>query len=327
MAASLPAFEFSSDYKENNMSDSSKKPVIGFIGVGYMGHGMAKNIRLGGYELWVKGHRNRTPVDNLVSMGATEAKTAKEMAENCDIIHICLPNSDMVEAVVRGEDGILAGARDGLIVIDTTTAEPSSTIALAGEMAKLGVTMVDAPLGRTPKEAEEGMLDAMVGCDDATFATVQPVIDCWAGTINHIGPVGSAHKMKLLMNLIAMTYGAVFAEATVLGAKVGISPQKLREVIAPSRMGNGFFDTFMRYVVDRDRDAHKFTIENASKDVRYANNMASAAGVVGIMASATKHYYTHVEAIGRGSDFVPMVSDHVAALNGMNLEEEVKKGS
>jgi 3-hydroxyisobutyrate dehydrogenase-like beta-hydroxyacid dehydrogenase len=230
------------------------------------------------------------------------------MAENCDIIHICLPNSDMVEAVVRGEDGILAGARDGLIVIDTTTAEPSSTIALAGEMAKLGVTMVDAPLGRTPKEAEEGMLDAMVGCDDATFASVQPVIDCWAGTINHIGAVGSAHKMKLLMNLIAMTYGAVFAEATVLGAKVGISPQKLREVIAPSRMGNGFFDTFMRYV-------------------RYANNMASAAGVVGIMASATKHYYTHVEAIGRGSDFVPMVSDHVAALNGMNLEEEVKKGS
>ena len=309
------------------MADSSKKPVIGFIGVGYMGHGMAKNIRLGGYDLWVKGHRNRTPVENLVSMGAKEAKSAREIAENCDIVHICLPNSEFVESVIRDEDGILAGAREGLIVIDTSTADPSSTIKLAGEMAERGVTMVDAPLGRTPKEAEEGTLDAMVGCDDATFEIVRPVIDCWAGTINHIGPVGSAHKMKLLMNFIAMSYGAIYSEALVLGAKVGISPQKLRDAIAPSRMGSGFFDTFMSYAVDRNREAHKFTIENASKDVRYANNMASAAGVVGIMTAATKHYYTHVEAIGCGSDFVPMVADHVARLNGMDLEEEVKKGA
>ncbi len=308
------------------MSNSSK-PVIGFIGVGYMGHGMAKNIRLGGYDLWVKGHRNRTPIDNLVSMGATEAKTAKEIAANCDIVHICLPNSDYVEEVILGKDGIMEGAREGLIVIDTTTADPSSTIALAEDLAAKGVTMVDAPLGRTPKEAEEGTLDAMVGCDDTTFAVVQPVIDCWAGTISHMGPVGSAHKMKLLMNFIAMSYGAIYAEALVLGAKVGISPQKLRDVIAPSRMGSGFFDTFMNYAVDRNREAHKFTIENASKDVRYANNMASAAGVVGIMAAATKHYYTHIEAIGAGSDFVPMVADHVARLNGMDLEEEVKKGA
>lgn len=260
-------------------------------------------------------------------MGAKEAKSAREIAENCNIVHICLPNSDFVEATIRGDDGILAGAHEGPIVIDTTTADPSSTIALAEEMAALGVTMVDAPLGRTPNEAEEGMLDAMVGCDDATFAIVEPVIDCWAGTINHIGPIGSAHKMKLLMNFIAMGYGAIYAEALTLGAKVGIAPQKLREVIAPSRMGSAFFDTFMNYAVDGNREAHKFTIENASKDVRYANNMPSAAGVVGIMTSATKHYYTHVEAIGHGSDFVPMVADHVARLNGMDLEKEVKKGA
>jgi 3-hydroxyisobutyrate dehydrogenase-like beta-hydroxyacid dehydrogenase len=309
------------------MLDSQSKSTIGFIGVGFMGHGMAKNIRLGGYDLWIKGNRNRTPVDNLVSMGANEAQTAKEIAENCDIVHICLPNSDFVEQVIRGEDGILAGARPGLIVIDTTTADPTSTIALAKEMAQQGVTLVDAPLGRTPKEAEEGTLDAMVGCDDKTFDTVRPVIDCWAGTITHIGPVGSAHKMKLLMNFMAMGYGALYSEALSLGAKVGISPQKFREVIAPSRMGNGFFDTFMSYAVDRNRDAHKFTIENASKDIRYANNMASDAGVVAIMAAAIKQYYTHVEAIGAGSDYVPMLSDHVARLNGLDLEEEVKTGS
>lgn len=308
------------------MSDSNK-PVIGFIGVGFMGHGMAKNILLGGYELLIKGHRNREPVESLIAKGATEAGSPKEMAEKCDIIHICLSNSPMVESVIRGDDGVLAGAREGLIVIDTSTADPTSTITLAAEMAAKGVTMVDAPLGRTPKEAEEGTLDAMVGCDDATFKVVSPVIDCWAGTITHIGPVGSAHKMKLLMNFVAMGYGALFSEVVVLGAKVGISPQTVRDVLAPSRMGNGFFDTFMSYVVDRNRDAHKFAITNASKDIRYVNNMATDAGVVNMMAATIKHYYTHVEAIGKGSDYVPMLSDHIGALNGVNMAEEVEKGA
>ena len=309
------------------MSDSISKPVIGFIGVGFMGHGMARNIRKGGYELVIKGNLNREPVENLLAMGATEAASPKDMAEKCDIIHICLPNSSMVESVIRGNDGILAGAKPGLIVIDTSTADPISTTTLAAEMAAQHVTMVDAPLGRTPTEAEAGTLDAMVGCDAETFATVRPVIDCWAGTITRIGEVGSAHRMKLLMNFIALGYGALFSEAVVLGAKVGISPQTLREVIGGSRMDNGFFQTFMRYVVDRERDAHKFSITNASKDIRYVNNMASDAGVVSMMAATIKHYYTHVEAIGKGSDYVPMLSDHIGALNGINMADEVEKGA
>lgn len=303
------------------------KPVIGFIGVGLMGHGMAKNILKGGYPLWVKGHRNRTPVESLVSMGAREAASPREMAQACDIIHICLSNSPQVEAVVRGPDGILAGAREGLIVIDTSTADPTSTLALAEELAAKGAIMVDAPLGRTPKEAEEGKLDAMLGCDETVLEKVRPVIDCWAGTITRIGPVGSGHKMKLLMNFIAMGYAALYSEAVVLGAKVGIPPQTVRKIIGPSRMGSGFFETFMRYVVDRDRDAHKFTITNAGKDVRYVNAMATDAGVMNVMAASIKHYYTHVEAIGQGGDYVPMLSDHIGRLNGLDMEEEVKKGA
>ena len=309
------------------MSDQETRPVIGFIGVGFMGHGMAKNILKGGYALHVLGHRNREPVEDLVARGAREGESPKALAETCDIVHLCLPNSDVVERVMRAPDGLLAGARDGLIVIDTSTADPASTRALAGDLAEKGATLVDAPLGRTPAEAEAGTLDAMVGCDDATFAAIRPVIDCWAGNVTRTGPVGSAHQMKLLMNMLAMGYGALYAEAAVLGAKVGISPQTFREVIGASRLSNGFFDTFMRYLVDRDRDAHKFTIKNATKDVRYAANMASAAGVVNIMGAAIKHYYTHAEAIGKGGDYVPMLSDHIAALNGLDMEEEVEKGA
>ena len=122
---------------------------IGFIGVGFMGHGMAKNLLQKGYPLWVKGNRNRVPVDSLVGMGATEVASAREMAEVCDIIHLCLSNSPQVEAAFHGPEGILAGARAGLIVIDATTADPTSTAVLAAELAAKGGTMVDAPLGRS----------------------------------------------------------------------------------------------------------------------------------------------------------------------------------
>jgi 3-hydroxyisobutyrate dehydrogenase-like beta-hydroxyacid dehydrogenase len=133
--------------------------------------------------------------------------------------------------------------------------------------------------------------------------------------------------MKLLMNFIGISYGALFSECVVLGANIGVSPQTIREVIGPSRMGNGFFDTFMRYVVDRDRDAHKFAIGNAAKHLRYTNNMAAEVQVVNVMAAAARHYYAHVEAIGHADDCVPMLSDHVGALNGVNMEQEVRKGT
>lgn len=295
------------------------KPVVGFIGVGLMGHGMAKNILQAGYPLVVKGNRNRAPVESLKGMGAEEVSTAREMAERCDIIHLCLSNSPQVEAVIAGPDGILAGAREGLIVVDATTADPTSTLRMADALATKGAHMVDAPLGRTPKEAEAGQLDAMVGADPEVLERVRPVIDAWAGSVSHMGPVGNGHKMKLLMNFISLSYGALFAEATVLADKVGISPAQFRDVIGPSRMGCGFFETFMNYVVDRNRDAHKFAIANAAKDLRYVNAMATDAGVMNVMAGAARHYYTHVEAIGAADDYVPMLTDHVARLNGTKL--------
>lgn len=300
------------------------KPVVGFIGVGLMGHGMAKNILQGGYPLVIKGNRNREPVESLKSMGAEEVRTPREMAERCDIIHLCLSNSPLVEEMIAGPDGILAGAREGLVVIDTTTADPNSTLAMAKLLAEKGCHMVDAPLGRTPKEAEEGMLDALVGAEPEVLERVRPVIECWTGSIAHIGPVGMGHKMKLMMNFLSMSYAALYTEAVVLAAKVGIPPAQLRDVIAPSRMGCGFFDTYMNYVVDRNRDAHKFVITNAAKDLRYVNNMATEAGMMTLMASAARQYFAHAEAIGAGQDYVPMLSNHVGALNGLDMEDVTK---
>lgn len=304
----------------------SHKDTVGFIGVGLMGHGMAKNLLDKGHPLVVKGNRNRAPVEDLLGRGATEVMTPREMAQACDVIHICLSNAPQVESVFRGPDGILAGARAGLVVVECSTSDPNVTLALAGELAEKGGHMVDAPLGRTPKEAEAGTLDAMVGADPDVFVRILPVLECWAGNINHVGPVGAGHKMKLIMNTIAMSYAALYSEVTSLGAKVGIPPATIQRVIGSSRLGNGFFDTFMSYAVDRDRDAHKFTIANASKDVRYALAMAAEAGALTPMASATRQYFAQVEAMGFAQDYVPFLSDHVARMNGLDLEEEAKKG-
>ncbi|MBL9060003.1 MAG: NAD(P)-dependent oxidoreductase, partial [Mangrovicoccus sp.] len=230
------------------------------------------------------------------------------------------------ESAFHGTDGILAGARRGLIVIDSTTADPASTERLGAELAAAGVTLVDAPLGRTPREAEAGTLDAMVGADDATFARVLPVIECWAGKISRTGPVGSAHKMKLLMNFISMGYAALYAEALTLGAKSGIAPQIVRDVIGASRLSNGFFETFMRAAVDRDFEVHRFTIENASKDVRYGAAMALATGTLNPLGAAVRNTFAHVEATGHGGDYVGMLADHVARLSGIELAEAVTAG-
>lgn len=304
----------------------SDKPTIGFIGLGFMGHGMARNIRKAGYEMQVKGNRNRAPVDSLLGMGAAEAASPRAMAEACDIIFLCLSNSPQVEAVIRGEDGILASGKTGLIVVDTTTSNPVSTMALAADLEAAGMTLVDAPLGRTPVEAEAGTLDAMVGADDATFEVVRPVIDCWAGTITHLGPVGSGHKMKLVMNFLSLGYASLYAEAFTMAAKVGLSPQAVRGIIGGSRMGCGFFETFTKGMVDRDRDAHKFSIDNASKDIGYVAAMAMDAGMANPMSSAVRNAFALAQAQGKGDDYVPFLADQVAAMNGLDLPAEVEKG-
>jgi 3-hydroxyisobutyrate dehydrogenase-like beta-hydroxyacid dehydrogenase len=297
------------------------KRVVGFIGLGLMGQGMATNILRKGNDLLVMAHRNRAPIEALVAEGAREVKTPKEMAAAADTIVLCVTGSPEVEGVVHGEDGILAGARPGLLVIDTSTADPVSTTALAAEMKAAGVTLVDAPLSRTPKDAAAGTLDVMVGADDEAFARAKPVIDCFAGRVVHVGPVGAGHTMKLLNNFVSISYAAIYSEALALGKRVGIAPKAFNAVIGGGRMSCGMFETFMKYVIERDRDAHKFTISNAHKDMRYLMNLVNASGSANVVAPVVKGYLASAEAMGKGGDYLTMLSDHVAALNGVDLSK------
>jgi 3-hydroxyisobutyrate dehydrogenase-like beta-hydroxyacid dehydrogenase len=292
---------------------------IGFIGLGFMGHGMAKNIVDKGFPLTVMGHRKREAIEDLKRRGAAEASTPKAVAEASTIVFLCVTGSPQVEALVQGVDGLKAGAKPGLVIVDCSTADPTSTLKLAAELQPLGVTLVDAPLGRTPKEAWEGTLDTMVGCDDAMFARLKPVLDTWAGRVIHFGRTGDGHKMKLLNNFLAMGYAALYSEALALAAKVGIAPSQFDSVIRNGRMDCGFYQTFMRHVLDGDRQAHKFTLSNALKDVRYLEAMADAAGMANPVGNAVKNSYALAVNAGHGEDFVPSLSDFVASLNATKL--------
>lgn len=295
------------------------KKVVGFIGLGLMGHGMAKNILAKGNDLLVMAHRNRAPVDGLVQRGAREVATAAEMAAAADAIVLCVTGSPQVEAIVRGPKGIAAGAKADLLVIDTSSSDPVSTKALAAELKASGVTLVDAPLSRTPKEAEAGTLDCMVGGSDEDFGRAKPIIECFAAKIVHVGPSGAGHTMKLLNNFVSIGYATIYSEALAIGARVGISPAQFHAVIGGGRMSCGFYETFMKYVVERDRDAHKFTLQNAHKDMRYLTTLATEAGAALFAQPVVKSYLASAEAMGKGGDYLPMLSDHVAALNGVKL--------
>lgn len=295
------------------------KERIGFVGTGLMGHGMARNLVEKGWPLTVIAHRRREAVDDLVARGATEAESLPALAAASDIVVLCLTGAPQVRTVI---DAMKPALRKGMAIVDTSTSDPVLTDALAIELDALGVALADAPLSRTPKEAWEGTLDCMVGADPAVLARIHPVLSAFAGKVVHLGKVGDGHRMKLLNNFVSLGYGALYAEALALAAKVGIPTATFDSVIRGGRMDCGFYQTFMGYALDGNREAHHFTLANAAKDLRYLESMANAAGVASAMASAAKNSYTLALGLGGDGpeDYVPHLTDFVARANG------VKKG-
>ena len=294
------------------------REAVGFLGLGLMGHGMAKNIVEKGWPLTVAAHRNRKPVEDLVARGALEARNAREVGERSDVVFLCVTGSPEVEALVRGPDGLKAGLKPGAVIVDCSTSDPVSTAALYAELQGAGVELVDAPLSRTPKEAWEGKLDTMVGAKDAVFARVKPLLDAIAGKVVHIGGPGDGHRMKLLNNFVSLGYAALYAEALTLARKVGIAPERFDSVIRGGRMDCGFYQTFSQWTLEANPDAHKFSIANAYKDLRYLASMANAAGVAGGVSDAVKNVFALAHGAGGAADFVPMLATYVAEANGVD---------
>jgi len=295
------------------------RDTIGFIGLGLMGHGMAKNIVEKGYALTVCARKPSAALDDLLSRGAKQVDTPMAVAQQASVVFLCVTGSPDVEAIVRGPMGLAKGLRPGSVVVDCSTSDPTSTVALAAELAAMDVTLVDAPLSRTPKEAWEGTLDTMVGADAQTLERIRPILSTWAARIVHVGGPGDGHRLKLINNFVAMGYAALYSEALTLAQAVGIGPQRVDAVLRNGRMDCGFYQTFMDYTLNGNREAHKFTLKNAFKDMRYLESMADAAGISNSLGNAVKNSFAMALANGGAEAYVPMLPEYVARLSGVDL--------
>jgi 3-hydroxyisobutyrate dehydrogenase-like beta-hydroxyacid dehydrogenase len=160
----------------------------------------------------------------------------------------------------------------------------------------------------------------MVGGDPEVVSRVRPVLDAFAARVVHTGPTGTGHTMKLLNNFLSMGYAALYSEALALGSKAGLTPQVFDSVIRGGRMDCGFYQTFFKWVLERDRNAHKFAIRNGLKDMTYLASFANAAGLANPLGAAVRNSFALAVGTGHGEDYVPMLSDVIAELNGIAYE-------
>jgi 3-hydroxyisobutyrate dehydrogenase-like beta-hydroxyacid dehydrogenase len=288
------------------MSETAKaKPRVGFIGLGLMGHGMAKNLVTKGFPLTVRAHRNRKPLEDILAAGAKEAKTGAELARESDVVFLCVTGTPQVEAIVYGDDGVLSAAREGLIVVDTSTAEPASTAAIRMDFGAKRAQFVDAPLARTPKEAEEGRLNTMVGADDATFAILKPVMSAFCENVIHAGPPGHGHTLKLINNFLAMSIATSTAEAVATAAKAGVSISKLHEIISAGAVNSGIFQMLVGKMLENgDLTGLKFTLVNAMKDMRYYTHLAESLPTSAILGEAVHQTMINANLLGFGDRYI-----------------------
>jgi 2-hydroxy-3-oxopropionate reductase len=210
---------------------------IGFIGLGIMGKPMARNLMKADYQVVVH-NRSQAPVNELAAEGATPAASPKEVASQSEVVITMLPDSPQVQAVMTGENGVLAGAKAGTLVIDMSTISPLVTQQLAQEAQTRGVRMLDAPVSGGDVGAQQGTLSIMVGGSDEDFEQAKPIFEVLGKTIVHVGGIGAGQVVKACNQIVvALTIEAV-SEALVLGSKAGVDPAVILKVLSGGLAAN-----------------------------------------------------------------------------------------
>jgi 3-hydroxyisobutyrate dehydrogenase-like beta-hydroxyacid dehydrogenase len=258
------------------MADSAQKihrPKLGLIGLGLMGHGIGRNLLKHGFDLTVLGNVNRQPVESLVGLGAADGIALPGLVGHVDMIILCVTGSPQVESLVYGAKGILANGRAGQIVIDCSTSQPSSSARIHADLAEACITFVDAPLGRTPVEAEEGRLNTMVGASAEVLETVRPVLQSFCENIIHVGDVLSAQKLKLINNFVVVGTAALLTEALRSCDQVGVKREALHSLMSKGPLNSPLLQLIVERILVGQLDGMKFSIRNAQKDISYFKQM------------------------------------------------------
>lgn len=290
--------------------------TVGLIGAGLMGHGIGKNVLEKGFALVTMAHRNREPVEDLVKRGAKEMKSVAETARASDLVILCVTGTPQVEETVYGPNGILASGKQGLIVADCSTAVPDSTKKVSADCAAKGITFIDTPMTRTPKEAEAGKLGLMVGGDKAVLEKIRPVLSTFSDLIIHTGDVGTAHQVKLINNFLSLGHAAVAAEAISVAAKAGVDMAALRDIVMGGGAASVMFGRLINVPLSDDDSHAKFAIRNARKDLRYYTNMTENMPVASPIAEAIHQTYVLADTLGYSERYVPRLIDMMIKNSG-----------
>ncbi|MEJ6747103.1 MAG: NAD(P)-dependent oxidoreductase [Yoonia sp.] len=289
------------------------KPVIGFIGLGLMGGNMVANLQNRGFEMVVMG-RKQDVLDTVLARGnATVASTPKEMAAACDIIMLCVTTSDVVESLIYGDDGILAGIKEGTVLIDFGTSVPASTRKIGADLAAKGAGMIDAPLGRTPAHAKDGLLNIMAAGDKATYDKVKPVLDEQGENVFYLGALGAGHVTKLINNFMGMTTVTAMSQAFAVADRAGVDRAQLFDIMSAGPSNSPFMAFAKKYAVDSVSDLG-FSINNANKDLGYFLQMASDMGTRAEIAEGTSNNLQAAVDAGMGDGNVPEIFDYFMKL-------------
>jgi 2-hydroxy-3-oxopropionate reductase len=248
---------------------------VGFVGLGIMGKPMAKNLIKAGHQLVV--YNDSGAADELKGEGAEGADSYKAVAEQCGIVITCLPNSPEVEEVYRGEEGLLAGAGEGALLIDMSTISPLVTKELAKEASERGVKMLDAPVSGGEPKAVSGELSIMVGGDEQDFERATPVFEAM-GTPVHVGEAGSGQIVKACNQIIVGVVLEGVSEALVLGSKAGVDPAKIIEAVSGGLAGTKVMDQKKDNFLEHDFEPG-FRIGLHHKDLGIALATAREVGV------------------------------------------------
>jgi 3-hydroxyisobutyrate dehydrogenase len=277
--------------------------TVGVVGLGNMGRGMALSAKRGGFTV-LGFDANPDSVRALGEEGVLGCASIAQIASRAEVLVLSLPTSAIVEQVVFGEGGVLASAKPGLIVVDTTTADPDSTRKVAAALAEAGIRFIDGPVSGGPKGAATATMTMVLGGADEDVAAVQPLLNAISARQVHVGPPGAGHVTKLINNLLTGVHLLVTSEAVRAAEAVGVDKQRLIEALnGGSGKNSATLTNYPTWILNGKFDSG-FTMKLMRKDMRLAMALLESEGVSAPVAKEAGRLWASSEAlIGDAEDF------------------------
>lgn len=291
---------------------------IGFIGLGIMGKPMARNLMKAGYSLVVNTH-NEATMDEFVKEGAKKAATPKEVASLCDIVITMLPNSPQVTEVALGKNGLIEGAKEGMVLIDMSSIDPVETKKIASALSEKKIRMLDAPVSGGEPKAIDGTLSVMVGGDKDLFDFCYDLLMSMAASVVYVGEIGSGNIAKLANQIIVACNIAAMSEALSFAKKAGADPKLVFEAIKGGLAGSTVLNAKAPMVLSRNFKPG-FRIELHIKDLTNALNAAHAINSPVPLTGEVMEMMQSLKVMGCEKDDHSALAKYYELLSGVTIE-------